>query len=211
MCWNADVSLNTFLFSMFVLLLVFYNNHYTKYKIQYFDNKWMYVFLISAFSMQLIEYFIWKNIKNDYYNKIFTICALFLVFFQPVASLMLLGNHSLRNILLSAYLLIGIPILIYTIYTEKLISVVSKKSGNLIWSMDPNGVLPLWTVALLFSFVYEKNWVPVILAIISLSIFVYKEFSSAGSVWCWFINSISVYLAIYLLFYLPYIENQKIC
>lgn len=36
MCWNENVSLNTFLFSSFVLLLIFYNNTYTQYKIKHF-------------------------------------------------------------------------------------------------------------------------------------------------------------------------------
>ena len=39
MCWNKDVSLNTFLFSGFVLLLIYYNNTYTKYKVAEFDSK----------------------------------------------------------------------------------------------------------------------------------------------------------------------------
>ena len=29
MCWNKEVSLNTFLFSSFVFLLILYNNKYT--------------------------------------------------------------------------------------------------------------------------------------------------------------------------------------
>ena len=211
MCWNADVSLNTFLFSMFVLLLVFYNNAYTKYKINYFDNKWMYIFLISAFSMQLIEFFIWKNINNEYYNTIFTIFAFILIFCQPIASLMLLSNHSLRNKLLTLYLAVGIPYAIYTIYTKQFLSFVSK-SGSLVWNMDIHvGFFVCWLFSLLFSFIYDQKWGSVLFAIISFSIFIYKELNSSGSVWCWFINSISIYLAIYLLFYLPYAEKKKIC
>lgn len=38
MCWNEHVSLNTFLFSSFVLALIVYNNSYTKYKIQELNN-----------------------------------------------------------------------------------------------------------------------------------------------------------------------------
>ena len=53
MCWNESVSLNTFLFSSFVLLLVMYNNYYTKYKITELDNVWIYLFLASFIFMQL--------------------------------------------------------------------------------------------------------------------------------------------------------------
>lgn len=211
MCWNAEVSLNTFIFSIFVLCLVYYNNNYTKYKIHYFDNQWMYIFLLLAFSMQLIEFFIWKNINNKYYNKIFTILAFILVFCQPIASLMLLKNHLLRNIILLHYLIIGIPYIIYTIFTKKFGSVVSS-SGNLIWNIKIHRFcLWIWLFLLLFSFLYEQKWGHVLFAIITFSIFIYKERSTAGSVWCWFINSISIYLAIYLLFYLPFYENKQIC
>ena len=211
MCWNADVSINTFIFSIFVLGLVYYNNNYTKYKIHDFDNQWMYVFLLLAFSMQLIEFFIWKNINNKFYNKFFTILAFILVFCQPMASLMLLNNHSLRNIMLLLYFIFGVPYAIYTIYTKHFDSIVSK-SGNLIWNIKINiFCFWIWVFLLLFSFLYERKWGHVLFAIITLSIIIYKEQSTSGSVWCWFINSISIYLAIYLLFYLPFYENKKIC
>ena len=211
MCWNADASLNTFLFSIFVLWIVFYNNHYTKYKIHHFDNKWMYIFLLLAFSMQLIEYFIWKNITNKYYNSIFTMCAFILVFLQPIPSLMLLSNFLIRNILLSLYIIVAFPYIIYIIYSKKFGSIVSP-AGNLIWNFNINNVLFwLWTFALLFSFLYEQQWASALFAIITFSIFIYKEQSSSGSVWCWFINSISIYLAVYLLFYLPFNENKQVC
>ena len=211
MCWNAEVSLNTFIFSIFVLGLVYYNNNYTKYKIHHFDNKWMYIFLLLAFSMQLIEFFIWKNINNKYYNKIFTILAFILIFCQPIASLMLLKNNLLRNIILLPYLIIGIPYIIYIIYTKKFRSIVST-SGNLIWNIKIHRFcFWIWLFLLLFSFIYEQKWGHVLFAIVTLSIFIYKERPTTGSVWCWFINSISIYLAIYLLFYLPFCENKQVC
>ena len=54
MCWNASVSLNTFLFSSFILGLIIYNNLFTKYKIQHLNNIWAYLFLSSFILMQLI-------------------------------------------------------------------------------------------------------------------------------------------------------------
>jgi hypothetical protein len=38
MCWNKEISLNTFLFSSFVLILIIYNNAYTQYKIKELNN-----------------------------------------------------------------------------------------------------------------------------------------------------------------------------
>lgn len=70
MCWNKDVSINTFLFSIFVLILIIYNNNYTQYKIDEVNNIFAYIFLLSFILMQLIEYFLWQNLNDKFYNKI---------------------------------------------------------------------------------------------------------------------------------------------
>jgi len=210
MCWNAEVSLNTFLFSIFVLILVYYNNEYTKYKIPIFENKWLYVVLVLAYSMQLIEHFLWKNIKNKY-NSVLTIAVCILLFFQPLASLMLLTNYGLKNILIIIYLLFGVPYMLYTILNKKFRSTVSP-GGNLKWNIPmPDFAAWGWLIVFLFSFIYEQKWFFVLFLITTLAIFIYKEINTSGSMWCWVFNSISIYFAAYLLFYLPFYENKKVC
>ena len=214
MCWNAEVSLNTFVFSSFVLAFVYYNNEYTQYKIPIFDNKWFYIFLILTFGMQLIEFFIWKNLKTKY-NPFFTKCAFILVYLQAAASLMLLSNLTIRNAILIPYLLIGIPHLISIILSNKVNSTLSK-NGHLIWNkynivvngVETNGYLfYLWLFILLFSFLYEQRWYYLLFAIVTISVFLYKEINSAGSMWCWFINIFFIYLLFHILFYLPLVEK----
>ena len=97
MCWNASVSLNTFLFSSFILGLIIYNNLFTKYKIQHLNNIWAYLFLSSFILMQLIEFFIWKNINNKFYNNIFSICATLLLIIQPIISIMIITNIKITR------------------------------------------------------------------------------------------------------------------
>ena len=104
MCWNEQVSLNTFLFSGFTLALIIYNNSFTKYKVQDLNNKYVYIFIASVIFMQLIEFFIWKNINNHFYNNIFSIFAQLLLLVQPIASIMILSNIPIRNVLLFSYL-----------------------------------------------------------------------------------------------------------
>ena len=53
MCWNKDVSLNTFLFSGFVLCLIIYNNKYTQYKIDELNNIYSYIFFASIIIIQI--------------------------------------------------------------------------------------------------------------------------------------------------------------
>ena len=69
MCWNQYVSINTFIFSIFVLILIAFNNKYSPYKVKEFDSIFVYIFFISFISMQLIEFFIWRNLEDKKLNK----------------------------------------------------------------------------------------------------------------------------------------------
>lgn len=215
MCWNEDVSLNTFLFSSFVLLLIIYNNLFTKYKIQELNNPFIYLLIASFVFIQLIEFFIWKNINDKFYNNIFSIMATLLILLQPVASILILSNIQLRNKLLFFYLLLAIPFLIYKFSTRYIHSVISK-SGHLDWKFVETTpiILIIWLFFFLFSIIYEKKWVGIIFAIVTLIItFINYRNDSAviGSMWCWIVNSIMIYYAFYLLIYLPFLEKSNIC
>jgi hypothetical protein len=213
MCWNKDVSLNTFLFSSFVLALIIYNNSFTKYKIQELNNKWIYLFFMSFIVMQLIEFFIWKNINNQFYNNIFSILATLLLIIQPMVSIMIITNEKLRNLLLFSYLLLVIPFSIYKLSTNHIHSVISK-NGHLIWKFfdSPSIISIVWLFFFLFSFIYEKKWIGFIFGLITLLIaFInYNNDHTIWSMWCWGVNSIMIYYAIYLLLYLPFVEKMNI-
>jgi hypothetical protein len=214
MCWNAEVSLNTFLFSIFVLTLIIYNNQFTKYKIHDFNNKWMYLFLASVILMQIIEFFIWKNINNPYYNQVFSTIGVILLIMQPIASIMILPNEKLRNLLLISYSLIAIPYSIYNFMHKRMHSTVSP-TGHLHWKFfHTNAVVWfVWLFFFLFSLIYERKLVPVIFACIALfiSYLNYKNGNTVGSMWCWVVNSLMIYYAVYLLIYLPFSERGDIC
>jgi len=214
MCWNEHVSLNTFLFSSFVLLLIIYNNEYTKYKIQQLNNPYIYIFLASFIFIQLIEFFIWRNINNKVYNNIFSIFGILLILIQPVASLMILKNIRLRNLLIMIYLFFVIPFSIYKFSTKHIHSVVSKQ-GHLNWKFfGPNPITFLfWLFFFLFIFFYEKIWFGIIFSVVSLLVVAinFLNDGSAGSIWCWVVNIIMIYYSFYLLIYLPFLEKSHIC
>jgi len=213
MCWNAEVSLNTFLVSIFTLAFVYYNNEYTQYKIKEFKNKWVYIFLLLVFSVQLFEFFIWKNINNEY-NSLFTKILFITVYLQPLASLMLLSNLKLRNILMTPYIIFAIPYFSNIITSNKIYSSVSK-NGHLMWNnpIIVNGVkinkllYSIFAFFILFSLFYERKPMYLFFGFITLAIFVYKEYGSSGSMWCWVINSISLVMLFHILFYLPFVEK----
>lgn len=212
MCWNAAVSLNTFLFSSFALLLIIYNNSFTKYKIKELNNKWIYIFFASIIFMQLIEFFLWRNINNKYYNNLFSIVGISLLVVQPIAGIMIIKTTTIRNVLLFVYLLLAIPYSIYQFSTKKIHTTVSK-NGYLDWYFFDNSflVLFIWFFCVFFSIIYEKIWSLVIFSIIALIICFIKYRYSAGSMWCWAINSIMIYYITYLLIFLPFLEKMQIC
>lgn len=214
MCWNESVSLNTFLFSSFVLILIIYNNAFTQYKIQELNSTWAYLFLASFIFMQFIEFFIWRNINNKYYNNVFSICAILLLIIQPIISIMILTNIKIRNLLLFFYVLIAIPFSIYKFSTKHIHSVISEL-GHLRWKFyDTSPIIWIvWLFFFLFSLVYEKNWFGIIFGLVTLliSFINYKNDHSVWSMWCWSVNSIMIYYAFYLLIYLPFLEKMNIC
>lgn len=214
MCWNESVSLNTFLFSSFVLLLIMYNNYYTKYKIDELNSIWIYLFFASFIFMQLIEFFIWRNINNKFYNNLFSIMAITLLNIQPIASIMIVSNIQIRNILLIAYLCLIIPYSIYKIFTKNIHSVVGK-SGHLEWRFYDNTFMAsaVWFFFFLFSFIYERKWGGLIfgLVLLFISYINYVNDDTMWSMWCWAVNLIMIYYAFYLLIILPFFEKKSIC
>ena len=214
MCWNKEVSLNTFIFSTFVLGFVVYNNAYTKYKIHVMNDPWMILFFFSFILMQLIEYFIWKNINNSFYNQLFSGLASILLILQPIVSLMLLRNESLRKTMLGVFLLLAIPYTIYQFATKRIYSDVNK-NGYLVWNFFKTSPV-LWVVWLfffLFSFAYNRLWSFVAFGLITLAITFlnFKKNNGIGSMWCWLVNSSMIWAAFYIVIFLPYQEKGKIC
>lgn len=211
MCWNAEVSLNTFLFSGFVLLLIIYNNTYTQYKIKDLNSKWTYIFFLSFILMQLIEFFIWRNVNNPCYNSIFTMLATILLFFQPIASTMILTNNKIRNSLLVIYLTIAVPFMIYRFLTKKIYSEVTTLN-HLHWNMVfydnryEHVFFFIWLFFFLFPLFYQGYFYGFLFGLLTFIIITYKYYKdkSVGSMWCWIVNTVMLYYAAYLLLYLPF-------
>lgn len=214
MCWNKEVSLNTFLFSSFVYLLILYNNKYTFYKIPDFNRFWVCAFLGIVILIQLVEYFIWSNIDNLFYNKLFTICAMIILFFEPITTIMNITNNKIKQILLWSYLFIMIPFGLMN-YNKNIYSTVSQDkhlNWNLINHDDNIGkiIQIAWLFFFLFPLFYEGYQFGFLFGIITLFIILYNysKDNSAGSMWCWIVNSMMIYYAGYLLFYLPYVVKK---
>ena len=214
MCWNQHVSLNTFIFSMFVLLLIAYNNAYTQYKIPEFNNIVIYLFFVSFISMQLIEFFIWRNINDKTLNKLFSILGMLLVTVQPIFSLMTLKDETLKYKLLTVYIIFAALFTTYKITNFEIITTISKH-GHLKWewfnfSKYENVIVyGLWLLSLIYAPIMYKQYKIIFYALLlfAISIYSFHKEGSDGSLWCWAINTIMFYYAFRLLFWMPFNEH----
>lgn len=220
MCWNEHVSLNTFLFSMFVLTMIKYNNEYTQYKIYDFSNNNVYFLFMSFIGIQLVEHHLWKNLDDEKLNSLITKIGITLIMLQPVFSILTIEDTNLRNKLLLSY---GVPVGTYWLYkmNDQTIHTKIAKSGHLAWNwnMDSFGGLEAWIFAFYYlAFLYyplyqTQNQALMIYSLILFGItyWGYLKDGSAGSLWCWSSNSIMIYYLINLLYFYPFIEHQQLC
>lgn len=218
MCWNKDVSLNTFIFACFSLVFIYYSSHYTQYRLAEFENEWMYIGLFFVALMQLIEYFLWISIetKDRTMNYWGSVCGLALIILQPILALMVLPSSFsfYRNWLIISYLFITLILLLIQPID---FSTTVAKDKHLSWhwffhskSSNPNHdtmtVYIFMTMYFLILLLVSWNTFPIFIPFIfgSIIYLFLTAGNSMGSMWCWIINSLFFFLIFKLLFVLPY-------
>ena len=106
MCWNPDISINTFLFACFALVFIFIANTYTKYKSSTFKNRLVYLLFFEVALIQLIEFFLWRNLKNKSLNTNLSILVSYVIIVQ-IATLILMVHNKIAKYTLLIILVIG--------------------------------------------------------------------------------------------------------
>jgi hypothetical protein len=198
MCWNAEVSLNTFIFAFVSLIIVVFLN-----KIDRIDI----LISLSISIMQLFEYFTWKNIHN---KKIIYYLSLIAGPLIILSQILLINYGFLRGTeRIIAFVLIFIVCfmcMIYNYYNNKFDMKVGE-NGHLIWYWAD--VPP---ILLLFMFIFylyplsrKENKFSFITASIFLliSLYYYYKYKTWGTMWCYFSNLVWMVLivkSIYLYF-----------
>lgn len=192
MCWNSQVSLNTFIFSTFGIAFAYFNRVINIYELLY---------LLSFTSMQLVEYFTWKNLSNKKLNRILSRIGLFLIFIQiPLfINAKYHGRYKLE--------LIGLYVCLFMLLIPsfKIDYSMSKASnGHLAWNWLH---FPLWVILLWLSFIfgvlyYEKKYFSfmVYIIVISAIYYTYHKTRTWGSLWCWVANIIALKLILQVFF-----------
>jgi hypothetical protein len=220
MCWNENISLNTFIFGIAVLIFIYYNNKYTQYKIESFQNIYSYVLFISIISMQLVEYFLWKSInqKNQSMNYLWSVIGwLTIRVVQPISFLLMLPNkyNSLRTKFIYIYLLIFSLISIYEYKYNLFNFETTVKNGHLYWKWLSDCTLVDYIIGIFyFTFILSVYYFSGILLFLILLqfayLYLYKN-ANWGSLWCWSFNLIFLYYLCKILFIMPFNEYNGLC
>ena len=91
MCWNASVSLNTYILGLFACLFAYFNNKLSLFELLIFQ---------SFMFMLLTEYFVWSN---QFSNRVVSQLLLILVILQPVFGFLTI-DKPIKNVLLFLYI-----------------------------------------------------------------------------------------------------------
>lgn len=213
MCWNADVSLNTFLFSSVSLGFIAYNNAYTPYRLTEFHSWSMNLFLFSFISMQLLEYFLWKQIHSRQGRQWYSRIGMLIILIQPLASLLLVSSVPIRIGLMMVY---SVVMIWYYLQHQELwetTTVTVSPNGHLNWKWwSTDGTqyvyVAVWLCCFFFPMIWEWSRHPWIstYALLSFAIvyFLYRKEHVVNSMWCWIANGLLMGAMIVLVGYLPF-------
>lgn len=185
MCWNATVSMNTFLFSMFAVGLASLNGVVAGPYLAYYT-----VFS----SMQLIEYFLWSQPANNaFWSKV----GLAIVLLQPFVGLTRISDPKIRNAAWAALVLtIGVVFTVVKPLGTIDFSSVRAPNGHLAWNWlkFPAYVFAIYVAFHLLPGLSNGEYVSgAIEATIIFGIYLtYRESGTWGSMWCWISNAIGL-------------------
>ena len=193
MCWNAEVSLQTFLFG-FVSFFIAYFFHFPFQKL---------VFFLSFTSIQLLEYFLWTFLKNSKYNKLFSIIGYILITLIPFVSLYLITDIPLRNKLMILYVLY---FSFYTIYKYPKLDFKTTIGENhhLLYNFIPqDGVFyySIWMIFFFLGVILSKDIVIILFAFVTIifSVYYQNKDRTFSSYWCYSANFLWIYVYIFIL------------
>lgn len=187
MCWNASISINTYIFTTFASLFAYYNNVINIYNL---------LFIQSVAVMQLVEYFVWSK---TFSNMWLSIIGLIIVLIQPIFSILQISiNNKYRNWLLGLYLIaVFIQYGIVNPWNNIDFQTIPAKNGHLKWKWTLTTIFgSIWSIFLLFPLWINKYYIPFWFGLFTFLYFAIKNNGTytVGSMWCWIANLVSIFI-----------------
>ncbi len=177
MCWNANVSMNTWLLTLFAAAISYANSYMGLAQTGFF---------LSFTSMQFIEYLLWSFPKL---NSTISAAGYGLIVSQPFFSIFQVTDPTQRNMLLVGYSIF----LLYSIYlglNSLQFKTIVAPNGHLKWLWLPDNMIFMGLyMFLLFAPLYLAGFSNALLgglAALAVSLWAYHKDGTWGSMWCWF-------------------------
>lgn len=192
MCWNAEVSLNTFLLACFATALGLANGVMTP---------WVAIFLMTYSCMQLLEHFLWKHISNAKLNRMLSMIGLALLMTEVFISILSLSeDHKLASaqkwlmIGLGLYLC-GIAYYVFTGAVDFRTTVATNGHLHWHWVTTSPAALAAWLALFLIPLWLKAQYLYLTFCMITVLVSVATFWSAGtwGSMWCWFAGGASLY------------------
>ena len=193
MCFNAEVSLKTFIFGSICAGITVLLGHYEYLKI---------LVVFSFTLMQLLEYYTWNYINDKRKIRELSILGLHLIAFQLILMNIAFPRGNTRLILLTLLFIFFIAFYLFQ-YHKTNFDMEKGKNGHLIWYWAD--VPPIWIIiALLFYLVpcllsnYNTRYLLFSFGLVSvvISLYYYFKYKTWGTIWCYLSNLLWFYLII---------------
>jgi hypothetical protein len=173
MCWSANGSLATWAAGMTLAGATY----------GYEPKLWLFMVLFTQ--MQLVEYFLWKNLKVPRLNVLGSRAAALVIFLEPVAAIYMIKDDALRNKMLAGY-----AVYVAALFMTQRFDFHTTVGGNghLKWKWLPHHILLIpWFIFFTSPFLisgYYKTFV-IMTATLLMSIYFFSKYGTASSMWCW--------------------------
>lgn len=219
MCWNQDISINTFVFSTLALLFIFFTNTFTKYKSKTFDNPLVYLFLFETVSMQLVEFFLWRNLKNKSANAALSKIASVLTATQMGTIILMIPDFYMKLAAFATYVLYFILYFEYRrVYNPMIFHTSIGENGHLSWEwLNFKGYENVFLFIFLLFYIVPVLMINnaklafIVIFSVFVSLFFYYRYNTFGTMWCWIANFSLLYFICDILIIQPYYEYNGLC
>ena len=194
MCWNAEVSLKTFMYGLCSAVICAYLGT-IRFDIVYIT--------MSFTSIQLLEYFAWTYLDNKKVIYYLSIIGLLLIFLQLFLLSYTIKNPAYRKHMLA--LLFGF-IVLYGIYVLPTARFNMKKgiNGHLEWEWFnwPKIFMMVGLFFYIMPAVLDKYTLSAIFTIVTVcySLYNYYQYKTWGTMWCYVSNVLWVYFVFVSIF-----------
>jgi hypothetical protein len=197
MCYNSSISLNTFIFGIIALIIIYFNN-------KNIIRPQVLLIVFSLTLIQLLEYYAWIYINDEEIIRILSLIGLGIIGLQIILINYILLTGKIRLI---SFIFMLIFFILFAIFQFPKINFNMEKgeNGHLIWYwLD----LPLIWILIALSFyliplyvIRNKSLLAFIFVslILIISFYYYYKYKTWGTMWCYFSNLIWLYLLIYVI------------